>query len=90
MSMVILQIGILRRHTELCSVLTDISVMKSLDHSLWSHKSFSINMYFSQNKCIHKTLFATSSGMVAEMHTWRPDQRMYFSAKQIPSLMAIC
>ena len=64
-------------------------VMKNLNHSLWSHKNFSINMYFSQKKIIYKTLFATSKGMVLEMHTWRPDQRIYFSAKQIPSLTAL-
>lgn len=46
-------------------------------------------MYFSENKFIYKTLFATSNGMVVEMHTCRPDQRIYFSAKQIPSLTAL-
>lgn len=89
MSMVLLRIGILSMHAELCRVLTDISVMKNLDHSLWSNKSYSTNMYFSQNKFIYKTLFATSNGMLVEMHTWRLNQKIYFSAKKIPSLTAL-
>lgn len=68
-----------KSHTELHRVLTDIWLRTWIipcgDKLIYCDKYI-----FSKKKSIHKTLFAASHVMAVEKHTWRPNQKPYFSA----------